>query len=160
MRLDDAVFVLAPKPKPPSMPTRRAFLMAGVAFVAGTSLGGACGYAMGAKQAEAGAEAAKDEPLVSSGNAELDELRRLAVKAPLKELMGRAEWYYQLVQRDYWKDPILWKGTERIAVALIDGFDFPNRRLFALLLAQFIEKSDPGISAPYLKLAPQLRAIK
>ena len=48
MRLDTAVYVLAPRPRP-SMPTRRAFLLIGGAFVAGSVAGGACGYTIGDK---------------------------------------------------------------------------------------------------------------
>lgn len=163
MRLD-AVYVLAPKPKPPSMPTRRAFLMAGVAFIAGTSLGGACGYAMGSQQAGgvvAGPEEKpKDEPLVSSGNAELDELRRLAVKAPIEELMGRAEWFFERLHEDYARDDMLWTGVGRICEAITQGFEMANRRVFARLLAQFIEKGHPEVAAPFMHHVQNLRAIK
>jgi len=163
MRLD-AVYVLAPKPKPPSMPTRRAFLMAGVAFIAGTSLGGACGYAMGSQQAGgvvAGPEEKpKDEPLVSSGNAELDELRRLAVKAPIEELMEDAENFLDALHGSYPTDSILWQGVGRIANHMVAGYRAPNARVVAMLTAQTIERGHPSVAAPLLGLAKQLRAIK
>jgi hypothetical protein len=42
MRLDP-IYLVAPKPNPPSMPTRRAFLVAGATFTLGAAVGGACG---------------------------------------------------------------------------------------------------------------------
>ncbi len=76
------VYLLAPKPKPQSIPSRRAFLIAGGTFLAGVGLGGACGYAAGAR----GSADVGDE-LKPTGDANLDRLRWLAVGATIEELI-------------------------------------------------------------------------
>lgn len=138
--------------------------MAGVTFIAGTSLGGACGYAMGSQQTGgvvAGPEEKpKDEPLVSSGNAELDELRRLAVKAPIEELMGLAPAFVDEVRSQYGQDPVLWQGVARICDAVLAGHQVGNTRLFARSLAQVIETADPKFTTDLLPRLQKLRSVK
>lgn len=170
MRLDP-VYLVGPKPAAPSMPTRRAFVFAGSTFAVGLSLGGACGYAMGAGAAPVGtappqepapaAPAAPDEiELKPSGDADLDELRRLAVKAPIDELMEQRMMFVNATFMDYPTDAILWRGVERIAVHLIGGGLITDRRQFGRALASVIEKADPAIVGDLRRHAPALRRLR
>ena len=133
----DPVFVLSPLPKPPSMPTRRAFLLASGALAVGAAVGGACGYSSGfaAGSASAGSGAspggggvapAGEPELPKSGDVELDELRRLAVKAPLDELFARAPLLLSSRVSTYPDDVILWRGVDRLSKEIIDN---PSRRV-------------------------------
>ena len=158
MRLEP-VYLLAPKPKPPSMPTRRAILIAGSTFVAGFGVGGACGYAAGSRVAPAG-ESTSEPELQPSGDADLDELRRLAVKAPIEELMQNAVVFANLVRATYRDDEILWRGMDRIAAALISGYQIPDRRKAAIWIAQVIEGAASSFARPLLPRAESLRRIK
>ena len=154
MRLDP-IFVVAPVPPPPSMPTRRAFLLAGATFTLGTAVGGACGYSIAAKQ-----EAVETEELASSGDVELDELRRLAVKAPIAELVERRLVFLNSLTKDYRKDEVLWRGVDRLAAAVLVDLSFPDRRVSARLIAQVIDLADPPFQARYAESAKKLRAVR
>lgn len=156
MRLDP-VFVVAPKPKPPTMPTRRAFLLAGATFTFGAAVGGACGYSVGAERAVGDAG---EEDLASSGDHELDELRRLAVKAPIEELVEKRMIFLNSFTKVYPRDPYLWTGAGRLAKATIAGQPFSDRRLFARFLAQIIEGSDPKYAGELRPLAAELRKVE
>ncbi|HEB52202.1 MAG TPA: hypothetical protein ENI87_02985 [bacterium] len=149
MRLEP-VYLVAPKPKPPSVPTRRAFLLAGGTLFVGLGLGGACGYAAGSGVLS---------ELEPTGNAELDELRRLAVRAPIEELMDQAMLFLDLLRNNYPEDPFLWQGAKRIGEELLDNPAAANRRAKALWLRQLIDRvghCPDGLRA----LAPELARIR
>jgi len=156
MRIDP-VYLVAPKPEKKKVPTRRAFLIAGGTFLAGLGLGGACGYAVGASGVQ---RAEEDEPLAPTGNAELDELRRLAVKAPVEELMGKATVFLDFLRGTYRSDPILWSGADRIANEVINNSGLPNRRVLATWLAQLIEAEASQHGHDRRDLASRLRRIR
>ncbi len=151
----DPIFLVAPKPAVPSMPTRRAFLLAGTTFALGTGLGGACGYAIAAK-----AEPVVEEELKPSGDVDLDELRRLAVKAPIEELVGQRMLFLNLMSTDYRKDVVLWRGFERLCDAIERDPTFPDRRSIANVLAQTIDLGDPGFRQRFNVRVKELRSIK
>lgn len=155
----EPVFLLAPKPKPPSMPSRRAFLIAGGTFFAGIGLGGACGYAAGVSGKGEGVreENALPEP---SGNAELDELRRLALKAPIEELVGKRDALLHFATSAYPNDKYIWHGIGRLVEATLQGNLIPNRRAFAAWLAQFIERGNPKMTESLVKHIPDLRRVR
>jgi hypothetical protein len=144
---------------PSAVSTRRVFLMAGVTFVLGATAGGWLGYSGGVAVAAATADEADNEP-APTGNSDLDELRRLAVKAPIEELLAMRLVFVNCLFREYPNDRILWRGAKRIAQALVDGHDIPDRRLFAIALAQVIEQNDPEFTAPLKEFAPRLRRLK
>jgi hypothetical protein len=156
MRLDP-IYVVAPTPPPPSMPTRRAFLLAGATFTLGAAVGGACGYSVGAAQAAA---TPPPEEVPASGDHELDELRRLAVKAPIEELIEKRLVFVNCLFADYPSDPILWRGAERLCNAVLEGQEMPQRRMFAVALAQVIEKGDPKLTSHLLHKTQALRLVK
>lgn len=157
MRLEP-VFVVSPRPKPPAMPTRRAFLLAGATFVAGSALGGACGYSLAAtttKDAGAG-----EADLAPSGDVELDELRRLAVKAPIEELVQRRLIFINMLTKVYPNDRTCWLGIGRLADEVLSTRPFQDRRAFARWLAQVIEGADPAVTADLRSRIASLRSQK
>lgn len=137
----EPVYLVAPRPKPPSMPTRRAFLFMGFAFAGGSVVGGACGYSIGAAIAKSG-------DLSPTGNAELDELRRLAVKAPLAELVENRLYFMMVFDRKYSSDEVLWRGVERLANAIAADPAFPDRRRMAKVMTLTIERLAPPLQFP------------
>ncbi|MCB9886116.1 MAG: hypothetical protein H6838_11530 [Planctomycetes bacterium] len=162
MRIDP-VFLVAPKPAPKAVPTRRAFLMAGGAFAFGSMIGGACGYSLGVAQGapvEATAEKGGGEELGSSGDAQLDELRRLAVKAPIEELIQKKLEFLGTMSDSYRDDLVLWQGVERLCTAALEQ-SIPDRRLTSRLLIQAIERACPASIRPrFEKKIPELRSVK
>ena len=119
----DAVYLVAPKPKPMSMPTRRACILAGVTLTTGVLLGGTCGYSIGASAVqevipwERGSGTHTDP----SGDIELDELRRLAVDAPIAELVEKAVIFLGMCGETRRADPVLWRGVERLSRAMMEA---------------------------------------
>lgn len=152
----EPVYLLAPLPQPAMMRSRRAFLGMGAMFVGGCALGSACGYSMGRAAA---APAEPVDELAPSGDPDLDELRRLAVKAPIEELMGRAEAFSLEVDRTYRQDVVAWKGIGRIADHLV-AESARDRRALAKWIAQVIENAVPDRHAEYERWIPLLRGIK
>jgi hypothetical protein len=123
------------------MPTRRAFVLGGAMFTTGLSLGGACGYAIGSRRAEPAAEVEE-----SSGDADLDELRRLAVKAPIEELVKHDLLFITMTTRTYRRDQILWRGMVRLADRVLADASYPNRRSVARVLVQCFQRVEPGLT--------------
>lgn len=165
MRLEP-VFLVAPKPKPPSIPKRRAFLIAGATFFVGLASGGACGYSIASSRspdADSGGDKptpVQDQKLPVTGDPELDELRRLATRASLDELVATRVHFAHSVSKTYRDDEFLWLGMERLAREVIGRESVPDRRLFSRWLAQIIENGDARFSANLLPLAAQLRTIR
>ncbi len=158
MRLDP-VLLAAPNAPPALMPTRRAFVLGGAMFTTGLSLGGACGYAIGSRRAEEPGEQ-KEEEQASSGDADLDELRRLAVKAPIEELVKHRATFLMYISRTYRRDSILWRGVDRLVDEVLNNDRFPERAMAAQTLAQVIDLSDPGVAESLRKRITQLRKIR
>ena len=160
----EPVYLVAPK-RVPSMPTRRAFLIAGGTFVLGSGLGGACGYAMGARPVDANGKATEggvpvEAELEKSGDVELDELRRLAVKAPIAELLERRVMFVVAATKLYRTDAVVWKGIARMSDAILSTPSIVDRRVTAQYLAQEIERSDPKVRDQLIQKAADLRKIK
>ncbi len=153
----DPVYLVAPS-SAPSMPTRRAFLIAGTTFTLGTAVGGACGYSIGAARSTDAAPAEQDLP--PSGDVELDELRRLAVKAPIEELVEKRNNFLASLSRDYRNDEVLWRGVERLTARVIADNSFPQRRVSALFLAQVIQFAEPRFHEKYASVEKELRTIR
>ena len=152
MRLEP-VYVLGPKPKPPSIPTRRAFLIAAGAFGAGVGLGGVGGYVL-----EIGGPTS-DSPR-PTGDVLLDELQRLAVEAPIEELAARYAFILSFIPSTYPRDAVLWRGAGRLAEYVIATERLHDRRTVAQWLAQVIESGDPVAAASLRSRISQLRAIR
>lgn len=154
----DPIYLLAPRPQPKGMPTRRAFLLASGTFVAGTAIGGACGYSMGAAGSTAAPQQPAAEPeLPTSGDVELDELRRLAVKAPLDELFEKAPVFLHLRVSTYKDDEILWRGVDRLSREVVEN---PARRvdygIIGVMISQIEGTARPNTPSLQERV-PQLR---
>ena len=128
-------------------------------FATGLSLGGACGYAIGSRRAEEPGEL-KEEEQASSGDADLDELRRLAVKAPIEELVKHRLVFVNATFADYPKDATLWKGINRLAEFVLSDSAMDDKRKFANALAGVIEQADIAVSRELRQLAPKLRRVR
>ncbi len=158
MRLEP-VYLVAPKPKPPSMPTRRALLGMGVALLAGGGIGSAFGYALGRRQRDAAADL-PGEIDTPSGDPEVDELRRLAVQAPIEELMAQAGPFLVMLGQRQAMDVVAWRGVDRIAEQLLGRPDLPQRGMLVRFTKQLIDRrqaASPDYHSPW---AAGLRAIK
>lgn len=161
MRLEP-VYLLAPKKQPP---TRRAFLVFAGGFAGGALLGGACGYSLGTMSAASpvpssagGPDSAKSDDLPSSGDARLDALRRLAVKAPIEELVGVwADWWGEF-DFNYGKDPILWQGLDRLAVWAMEHPVHATRPLLGVLVQLGRQDRREGM-LPLRRLVPDLERL-
>ena len=148
---------------PSTMSIQRVFLMAGVTFVVGSAAGGLFGYSAGAAaetSAVAAPAVAPAPQLPSTGDADLDELRRLAVKAPIEELLEQRLVFLANMSREYRGDQILWRGFDRLVEVVLHGEGVSDDRLLGRLLAQIIEFGDPDFRTPRLPLAPRLRQVK
>lgn len=155
MRLDP-VLLVAPNAPPATMPTRRAFVLGGAMFATGLSLGGACGYAIGSRRTGEPGE----EELEKSGDADLDELRRLAVKAPIEELVKHRATFLRFVSRTYRKDAVLWRGVARLVEHVIAASEFTERSIAAQSLIQVIELGDEGMASSLRSRLAELRKIR
>lgn len=142
MRLEPVLLVAQDAP-PATMPTRRAFLFGGAMLATGLSFGGACGYAIGVRHAAAGTPGPASNDFEKSGDADLDELRRLAVKAPIEELVKHDAMFVTLVSRTYRKDTYLWRGMRRLADHVLENRAYPNRRTMAGVLLQAFRAGEP-----------------
>jgi hypothetical protein len=141
----EPVFLVAPRHQPAW--TRRGFLLAGVSFAGGASLGSACGFAVGARQSAA-ASPVTAEP---TGDAELDQLRRLAASGSDAELVQHRLLFVASTFSHYATDPTLWHGVTRLADLAVGDASFPDRAMFARALAGVIERAD----TPHASLARQ-----
>lgn len=165
----DAYYVLAPLPKPVAPPpsSRRAFLMGSSLFLAGAAVGSACGYTVGAaghgEPGSAGAAKETNTPapgdgeLTPSGDIELDQLRWLAVKAPLDQLFEKALVLLSTRVSVYKFDEILWRGVDRMSKEIVDN---PNHAatesVIAVIIGQIEGTARPA--SPSLRdRVPQLR---
>ena len=165
----DPVFVLSPIKPAPSMPTRRAILIAAGTFAAGTVIGGACGYSMGSTVAsspkgdanppnEPAAAPAGEIELKPSGDAELDYWRRLAVKAPLDDLFAEASLFLTSRVSSYPKDEILWLGVERLALGMTRDLHRQVKEMDLAMVMGQIEGTARPDKPSLRELVPQLRA--
>ncbi|MCA8973367.1 MAG: hypothetical protein KDC98_01530 [Planctomycetes bacterium] len=150
----EPVYLLAPEPEPPSMPTRRAFLLAGGMFAAGSICGGACGYTIGVVSSQGEEKVGEFAP---SGDRELDYWRNLAVKAPLDELFARAPNFLTAQMADYKNDEVLWRGVDRLSHEIISN---PDRRVGHVVIGVIIQNIQYLTSPPELKLGERVADLK
>jgi len=162
MRLEP-VLLVAPRAKPQPMTSRRAFLVAGGMFTAGTVLGGACGYTIGVAVGGAGgggaAAAGAGEDELKTGDAELDELRRLAVKAPIEELVRLGVAFCRKRDISYPSDAILWRGIDRLARHLVQDPSAVDRSLLLVVCAT-IERGSPPAELRLDGVLPELNSLR
>ncbi len=167
MRLDTACLV-APKPKVPSMPTRRAFLLAGAMFGVGSMIGGACGYALGATDTTSGDSKQETQIDVSAGleptgDSNLDFLRRLALQAPIEDLEAQSPLFLEGI-RIHVGDRYLWHGMNRMADRFLARQHTKWPRLAHRVFLQTIRAADeaslPDNGLSLKRKLPELDRVK
>lgn len=94
-----------------------------------------------------------------SGNAELDNLRRLALTASTEELSDQWIYFADVFATDYRTDPYLVTGIERLATQVIAYKDVERRHLRSRVLAQTIELGEAHLQQRLGHLVPKLRAV-
>jgi hypothetical protein len=120
--------------------------MTGSALVFGVS----CGYVIGANSTSSNA-GAKDggldlaAGLAPTGDADLDELRVWALKAPIEELESHMLVLLVQLQETYPSDVYLWHGMERLVDRLLRGEHASWPRLNKQALIQTIEVIDVAV---------------
>ncbi|MBK8100681.1 MAG: hypothetical protein IPK26_26635 [Planctomycetes bacterium] len=130
---------------------RRVFLMAAGAFV----LGGAGGYGLRVLQEPGTPVPQKPE---KTGNPELDELRRLAVEAPIEELSTRYVEFVTRRGRAFAEDEVLVVGLRRL-VRHVLATQLPDRGLRARFLLRDLGVGRASRDAELQSMVPQLQAV-
>lgn len=156
MRLEP---VYIPGPETPTAPvpapTRRAFLAGGGLFALGTLVGGACGYTVGATAGRAAAGEGEARP--SSGDARLDALRRLAVDAPIEELVSKWNPWFTEFNFDYERDDILWQGMDRLANWTSQNLEVADPELLLALIMK-AQGESRGADTALMRHLPAVQA--
>jgi hypothetical protein len=143
--------------------SRRGFVGVAVSFVVGGVLGAAGGYSIAravARDALSPAASTTGDELPSSGDTDLDELRWLAVKAPIETLTEESAVLIVNLYRYYPSDPYLWQGIGRLCRTVVAGEQPAFRLLIAKQLVPLIENHLPPADLGLEKYLPALRGIK
>lgn len=151
MRIEP-VFLVAPPP-PVSGVSRRSFLFAGATFACGASFGGACVFASGGARLP-------DDALAPTGDAELDQLRRLAVEGSDAQLAQHRLLFVASTFSHYGRDPVLWHGVGRLCDLVVADAAFPDRARFARALAGVVERADAPFATELQQRAKALRSVR
>jgi len=151
MRIEP-VFLVAPR-TPASDVSRRSFLLAGATFACGVSFGGACVFASGGARLP-------DDALAPTGDAELDQLRRLAIDGSDAQLVQHRLLLVSWTFSHYCHDAALWRGIGRLCDLVIADAAFPDRSRFARALAGVIERAEVPVAAPLQQRAQALRSVR
>lgn len=92
----------------------------------------------------------------STGNAHLDELRRLAVDAPIDELASRWLAFVDDYAHEYRDDVQLPRGMARLVEHVLEDHTLADRRVMALVLADVIERGE----SPLHSLRPRIEELR
>jgi hypothetical protein len=168
MRLDSACFVVAREPHVPSIPTRRAFLLAGVAFAAGAACGGVGMYAATNRSAaSAGGDTGEIDRatgLKPTGSSDLDTLRRWALQDSLDDLESNMLLFFEQLRSRFQRDAFLWHGMERLADRIDAGATakWPRgaRQLHLQMIESLVDSDSPSNAKRLQARAPSLRRTK
>jgi hypothetical protein len=98
---------------------------------------------------------AEEAPLTPTGDAELDALRHLAVRAPLDELIEQSFSFLVERARVYHEDEVLWRGVARIARAIPEQPERFDRNV-VLLVGAMIRDGNPPAELGLHELLPAL----
>ena len=154
---------LVPPRAAPMVASRRGFVGVALSFVAGGVLGAAGGYSIAravASSVLSPAVPTTGDDLPLSGDSELDELRWLAVRAPIETLTERSAVLIVRLYRDYPNDPYLWQGIGRLCRTVVAGEQPASQVLIAIQLVPLIEHCHPPTSLGLEQYLPALRGIK
>ncbi|GAB4161578.1 MAG: hypothetical protein Fur0037_28170 [Planctomycetota bacterium] len=146
----EPVYLVAPDPPVPSVPTRRAFLWAGIGTLAGLAGGTAiaAGGAVGAATSERWAKALE----LASPRTPTESLlaHQFFLLGVLHEMEGAGE-----------RSPLLWRAIDRLAAAVVRDPSVPDRRLRALAILDVLKRDHPsglridGLQADLAEVAKQ-----
>ena len=95
-----------------------------------------------------------------SGDAELDELRRLAVVAPIDELFENRLYFGDLYSTSYRHDNYLATGIERMAKHVLTTTRLERRRHLGNFVAQFIEYGEDSLKQRLGHYVHALRVVR
>ncbi|MGC6488514.1 MAG: hypothetical protein ACON4Z_12785, partial [Planctomycetota bacterium] len=145
--------------------TRRAFLLAGGAFVAGVSLGsGGSGVSSdGASPADVSpADDRAPAPATASGRGrdqERDLLRRLVTHGAVDALIDARFRLLHFVASDARHDEVLWSGVARLGRACLNHPSFPDRLVAAQWIARRLDEA-PRATAAHRALTLRLQRLR
>lgn len=132
-------------------PSRRSFLAAGLAFACGGVLGSTSGF-VAANWSSGAAVGARDE--------ELERLRRLAVLAPVDELLDEGWTFLARLGCDYREDADLWHGFERLAARITEPGADPRCRELAMFAREVLARSSATADATRGRWASLLAEVR
>ena len=95
-----------------------------------------------------------------SGNTELDELRRLALTAPIEELAAHWLDFGDIYATSYRNDAYLSTGIERLVDYVIETPEVDPRHMLARVLAQIIQLGEPSLQQRLAHRLPQLHLVR
>lgn len=95
--------------------------------------------------------------LPPSGDADLDELRRLAANAPIDELCAKGALFLSYKVSRYRSDDVLWLGVDRLSREIVQN---PDRQLSPALITAVIATIDSAESPPELRLRDRIPALR
>jgi len=113
-----------------------------------------------AEQQPANTEAALANPLAPTGDADLDELRYLSLKAPIDELVERWLFFAYAFGKSYREDRHLARGLERLIDYALQNEGMQEHRAFCASLCQVIEYGEPWLRARLGYRLPQMRRFR
>jgi hypothetical protein len=100
--------------------------------------------------------ASPPKPMPSSGDAELDYWRQVAV-GPIDELFERAPMFSFVRLRDYPRDDVLWSGVERMVIEIRDNPSRPTDEALLATLRSVIEGTARPPEPSLREFVPMLR---
>jgi hypothetical protein len=131
--------------------SRRSFLATGFAFAFGGAVGSTGGFA--AARATAG-------PEPTERDADLVRLQRLAIEAPVEELVENGWEYLAKLGSDYREDETLWHGFERIAARVTEPSSDARSRELALLAAAVLSRASDAATPARTRWMGLLREVR
>jgi len=140
-----------------STATRSALLLSGGALAVALSLLNGC---QPVTQSRTGAQTLTQTLPAPSGNAELDELRRLAIAAPIEELVAHWLDFGDVFATSYRHDVYLPTGIERLVDHVIKTPEVDQRHMLARVLAQIIQLGEPSLQQRLGHRLPQLQLLR
>lgn len=148
MRLD-AVYVLAPKPKPPSMPTRRAMLITGACSLAAAATGFTAGWL--ARGAPVHPESTPEAQPAEDTLQRIRWAEALAAESSGRELLEHLPAFGSVLHEAAalgLDSTILWNGVRRAANALLTDERADSRAVHARAILSLLDlRSDGALEA-------------
>jgi hypothetical protein len=133
-------------------PSRRSFLAAACAFACGGLVGSASGFAAASWASSDAAAGVRDE--------ELERLRRLALSAPVDELLDEGWTFLARLGCDYREDQDLWRGFERLAERVTEPSADARCRELARFAREVLARADGSVEPVRSRWASMLEEVR